>query len=949
MSKEIPNLKIKFNAGAFDKSFERAGLQESKNYTKQVNLMNKQAEVLDRYDEFSNLSLSSSNFKKKGEYGIEKIKNIHVDDERLLKHQVNATKQFLKELRGFGLLADVVGSGKTFEACSVLSELCAKGKINSALIIVPSQVYDTWVEVLEMKFGLGKGCLNRMGKELDQDFLTLFTDGFFHPNGPIIVCSEDFVRWKEHQVDKVLFDVVVVDEAHNLCVEEGENARALKLLSVMMTTKKQAKKTYCVLLSATPHSGNLEQMFRLWYFIRCKGGSPEDFDEKTDAERTIKYRKEKRYYKEHICRGASTVMEFIDNVKYVEVTENYGVQFDEYLKKIEVNDFNNLLSGEKKKIIESFLDSPSHDKIRSEIIKNVASAYHNGVLRSIMIRQTDDVKRKGKRIENFFFFPAEKPKDGVSLKGLNEETIYFYPDEVEGDKAIKSFNGDFYSIDEYVKQAKGNLNYQLAYAKLYFDNKILNAYGLTDGKFSKANSLGFYWKQLQASEGRRVASSRNKGEEDERLHFLPVYNGGIYNAKLEKLKNLLTEHKDKRILVFFDYDVKKENRCYDQVLEALKTEREFESRIIVGNAFDKQKTIDRFQNSENAILIVTDNAFTEGANLQKCNIIVNFQVTPNPLAMEQRIGRIFRLGQENDVTIYSFADMTALEGYVLMYFNRIGLLTSNSGDAAIIAGSNNDNMVTIRCPACGKVKLLSKDDYESYKKNDSFEIYCADNEECRQESQKGLMLQEINSNEEMCDHCRNVIQRQNSNDGGQFHCLSVSSYGSGVMCSKGEKGDRTLYCRKICAISHCQRFMEGSMKGKCNALNYYLENPTASDSDLQELCDNCKYSKICDDRCKIGSYEEAISGCMKCSESACMPKPHVITFDENWEAECPVCKDNGERGTLRPVVARTFETYIRSAFDYQQDGGKSFCENLGKECQKVAQIKEILSNDKEDK
>ena len=67
----------------------------------------------------------------------------------------------------------------------------------------------------------------------------------------------------------------------------------------------------------------------------------------------------------------------------------------------------------------------------------------------------------------------------------------------------------------------------------------------------------------------------------------------------------------------------------------------------------------------------------------------------------------------------------------------------------------------------------------------------------------------------------------------------------------------------------------------------------------------------------------------------------MINFNEKWEAECPVCK-----AKLKPVVARTFETYIRSAYTYQQDGGKSFCENLIKETEKVAEIQEILSNDK---
>ena len=42
---------------------------------------------------------------------------------------------------------------------------------------------------------------------------------------------------------------------------------------------------------------------------------------------------------------------------------------------------------------------------------------------------------------------------------------------------------------------------------------------------------------------------------------------------------------------------------------------------------------------EDAVLIVKDPSFTEGVNLQDSNVIINFQVTPDPLAMDQRIGR----------------------------------------------------------------------------------------------------------------------------------------------------------------------------------------------------------------------------------------------------------------------------------------------------------------------
>ena len=937
------DLKIKFTVGAFDKDMERAGLHDCRKYTKHVAQMNKLAEVLDRYDEFAALTLSPNDYAQKDEkYGIPKSK-FHIGDERLLPHQIKATQAFLKELRGFGLLADVVGSGKTYEACAVLSELAAKGKISSSLIIVPSQVYNTWIEVLEKNFGLGIGKLKTLTKEFDDSCFERGQDGMLRPTEPIIVKTEDFVFWSEHEIKDILFDVVVVDEAHNLCGEEGVSAKAMKLLSLMMETKKKAKKTYCVLLSATPHSGNLEQMFRLWYFIRCKGGLPSDFDEKEDGDRTEEYRKEKKYYRQHICRGANTVMDFINKIKEIEIVENFANEYDNYASQYDkpsLDMFDRLLDGERKAYIDCFLED--NEKIKSKVMQNIANAYHNGVLRSIMIRQPNDRIRKGKRIENVFFFPATNLEKEIEFKGLDGKKAILNVDKMKCDDAIQS--GDTtYSIAEYVEQSRGNRSYHLAYADLFFEGKgILHSFGLNDNCFQKRNSMAYYWNQMRSSQ---ITANENSANEVA-LTFTPVFDNNVFDMKVEELKRILTKHSSSRVIVFFDYDIKKSERCYEEVLEILKADKNFKKRIIVGDSSDKAVTEKKFNDKEDAILVVTTSAFTEGANLQKSNVIVNFQVTPNPLGMEQSIGRIFRLGQENDVIIYSLADMCQLEGYVLMYFTRIGLMTSNSGDAAIIAGSNNDNMVTIRCPACGNVRLMSREDYETCKKNDKDEIYCNDNEKCKQESDRGKLMVEINGNEVKCENCGNIIKRQNADNGGQYYCLSVNSTGSGVMCNEGDKGDRLLYCRKICAISHCERFISGPMQGKCEALNYYNENPMATDADLEELCDNCTNSSFCYAKCRVRDRAEGVEGCMTCSQATCFPKPHVIEFDNKWEADCPVCAANGTKGRLRPIVARTFETYIRSAYDYQQDGGKSFCDNLMKEANKVAQIQAILSNDK---
>ena len=951
--KELNNLKITFSVGAFDKQVERSGIHDRKKFTKRIDKMNKSVEVLDRYDDFSSMMLSSADFAKKkgGKYGIEKRAFHFGANGVLLEHQQRAALAFLKDLRGFGLLADVVGSGKTYEAAAILSELSAKGKISSMLLIVPAQVYNTWIFVLEKEFGLGEGVLKTVDSHVEEgELFERKEDGLYHPKFPLIVKAEDFAKWRETDLVDVLFDVVVVDEAHNLCAEEGEYAKALKLLSVLMQTKKKARKTYCLLLSATPHSGNLASMFRLWYFIRCKGGNPADFDELEDWARSENYNKEKAYYKEHICRGAETVMDFIKKVRASEVNENFFEEFDAFKLEKGVEQYELLLDAEKRKLIDEFLDKEENAAIKEKVMQNIAAAYHNGVLRSIMIRQPNDNIRKSKSIVNVMFFPLKNPPSVVELKAFSQR-ITLDLNDMYGQKAITTVDGEKYSIFDFVEAFRGNRSHSKAVAELFMDGGVFNAVSLTDDDFTKRNSLGFYWELLKDVGGSGVVRS-TVSQKDVNTEFRPFFNESELDFKFKELQNVLDKHQKERVIIFFDYDVKKSERLFDGVIEMIKEDKKYSDRILIGDGVDKAQTELLFNQKEDAMLVVIDPAFTEGANLQKSSVIVNFQVTPNPLAMEQRIGRIFRLGQERDVTIYSFADMRKLEGYVLTYFTYIGLMNSNSGDAAIIAGSNNDNMVTIRCEACGKVKLLSREDYEEYLKKakdgdigGDF-IYCNEDARCCQNDARGTLMTEINSTESKCDNCGNLIRRTNSDDGGQFYCMSVNNTGSGVMCNTGENKDRQLYCRKICCISHCERFISGALKDKCAALNLYKENPNASEIDLIALCEGCTYKSLCPEKCRVRLGAKAISGCENCEYATCLPKPHVIDFDDKWEAACPVCAARGARGTLRPVVARTFETFIRSAFDYQQDGGRSFCDNLIKESNKVSVIQQILSNDK---
>ena len=934
-----------FNDDCFDRAKQASSIAHTKRqYNKTLYEMNRAVEELDRYDDFDALKITPDKYRQhdmSGEYGIPFDGAKHTNNSVIFKHQSAAAIAFLKDLRGFGLLADVVGSGKTFEAALILSELAIRGKINSMLLVVPDQVYDGWINVLEKQFGMGKGTLFQADSSFrnNGDFVNagITFDAQNRPSKPIIVKTEDFVKW-DNGLASYLFDVIVVDEAHHLCKEDGAYAKAMKLLSMMMQTKKLANVTYCLLLSATPHSGNLAHMFRLWYFIRCRGGRPSDF-EGDENNRSEEYKKEKAYYTEHICRGATTVMEFIKRVKKSELLLNYSEQFEQYLidEGTSLRELKTRPEGEQQMRVDEFLrlEEEENIEINKKVMRAVANAYHNGVLRSIMIRQpsTELVKRK-KTLVNYLYYPAlpmtkvtienySGAKLSVSLKDMHKPVASITPVDNAGRPC-----GDAMKLEDYVRDGCGD-----AMEPHRFQAYLLSAIfkeTADESKFEKKNFKIYYTEQMTLADDR-----------DTHCELRPMDpNQDSFDAKFADAKEILLRHAKEKVLVFFDYELKKKDVRSDRFLQELEKIPELASRIVIGSSFNREKTLNEFEKKDNAILVIKDASFTEGANLQSGNVIINFQVTPDPLAMDQRIGRIFRLGQKHDVTIYSLAEMNRLEGFALMYFVRIGLMSSNSGDATIIAGSNNERMVAIRCDRCGRVMLLPQEDYEFRKKNN--DLYCDVSDECRSNDPRGTVMKEISVYDFKCDQCSAAFVRSVSEDESGYMCVANNNTFRSVMCNHGEKGDRRVYCRKICAMAHCNRLTPAT----CPAVAAYLKDRSIGDQDIYTICSRCPRQDRCPEKCRPYVGTNGISACSTCDMASCRPKPHVIEFDDHWEASCPVCKQNRRNGKLRPVVARTFAAYLRASWDFNHDGGQGFCENLTKEAGKVTDIKTVLDADK---
>ena len=68
--------------------------------------------------------------------------------------------------------------------------------------------------------------------------------------------------------------------------------------------------------------------------------------------------------------------------------------------------------------------------------------------------------------------------------------------------------------------------------------------------------------------------------------------------------------------------------------------------------------------------LVSTEAGGEGINLQFCYIVVNYDLPWNPMRYEQRVGRVYRYGQEKVVQIYNLRAKDTVEDTVRTYFEQ---------------------------------------------------------------------------------------------------------------------------------------------------------------------------------------------------------------------------------------------------------------------------------------
>lgn len=123
------------------------------------------------------------------------------------------------------------------------------------------------------------------------------------------------------------------------------------------------------------------------------------------------------------------------------------------------------------------------------------------------------------------------------------------------------------------------------------------------------------------------------------------------NTRFGKLIEIIETYKEKKILIFTEFKETAKrvfgmiNKLYGKNCSVL-----FDSDM---SRLETQLAAKKFQNDDNCRYIVCDKSGGEGRNFQKADIVVHFDMSWSPAMMEQRIGRLDRIGRDTDRDVQS--------------------------------------------------------------------------------------------------------------------------------------------------------------------------------------------------------------------------------------------------------------------------------------------------------
>lgn len=560
-------------------------------------------------------------------------------------------KPLLKFLDGSGriLVADEVGLGKTIEAGLILTELRARRYLQRALVICPANLRDKWQRELLTRFDLEFRVLtvDDLAKSL-RDLTDSPESAFFG------ICSYDTLR--SERVIEVLdgavfrFDVVVADEAHRL---RNQGTRTYE------AAQRVAEATdHLILLTATPINNRDEDLFNQLRLLDDQlFGSKEVFAAlQTANQRIVEL---ERLLRRDRPPSAKEVRDRLAPVGGL----NLGSIYTE-----------NPAAARLLQLVETHgLDDRDHrieaQRLASQL--NVLSCYLNRT------RRRDVNMKAAKRephVHPVVMSPAEEglylAVVGLARRHYND---FKFP-VIAMERTMASCMPAF--IRKFRRATAAPLAPSSPAELDPFEDD-------DDAEGSKIPGLD----QVLAEYGDAVLSS-----EDSKLRaFFDIFDQ-LDQAHVKGRQAGASAEPSPKVIVFSYF------RGTIAYLEEALRRRKINCVVIHGGVpadptnpdrDERAKRRQQFEHDPSVRVMVSSEVGSEGLDFQFAHVLINYDLPWNPMVVEQRIGRIDRIGQEADrLLIYSLVlDKTIDMRIHEILLNKIGIFESSIGDLESILGN----------------------------------------------------------------------------------------------------------------------------------------------------------------------------------------------------------------------------------------------------------------------
>jgi superfamily II DNA or RNA helicase len=543
-------------------------------------------------------------------YLFDPLLAVHTSLVEPLPHQITAVySEMLSRQPLRFLLADDPGAGKTIMTGLLIKELIARGDLQRCLIVCPGNLVEQWQDELDRRFHLPFDIMTN-------DALEAARTGNWFAETPLAICRLDKLSRDEDTQAKLNltdWDLIVCDEAHKLSATYfGNEVKYTKRYRLGQALSPLTR--HFLLLTATPHNGK-EADFQLFMALldgdRFEGKFRDGvhISDATDMMR--------RLVKEQLLKFDGTPL-FPERRAY---TVNYA------------------LSDAEADLYKQVTDYVREEFNRAEALENEGRKGTVGFALTILQRRLasspeaiyQSLRRRRERLE-------KRLREEQLLKRGAEAGI----DLTAGLPALTADEMDDLddAPDKEVEDTEERVVDQASAARTIAELKAEIA-------------------QLQELEraALRVRQSGSDRKWDE-LSRLLQNNSEMFDAHGHRRKLVIfTEHRDT-----LNYLAERIGALIGKP----------EAVVIIHGGIgreERRKSQEAFTHDKEVEILVATDAAGEGINLQRAHLMVNYDLPWNPNRLEQRFGRIHRIGQTEVCHLWNLVAKDTREGEV--YFRLL--------------------------------------------------------------------------------------------------------------------------------------------------------------------------------------------------------------------------------------------------------------------------------------